>query len=131
MLRRSGGERSRTAAFLHSRGKSKTIPYILTNMFEKENYILHLTATCLEIWTVEEDITLRNLVESLGTGNCMLMFNFYSIKLPEMLLDIGTDVSESLPGRTGKQCRERWHNHLGQGIKKGDWTDEVSVVFFI
>lgn len=29
-----------------------------------------------------------------------------------------------LAGRTGKQCRERWHNHLNPGIKKGDWTPE-------
>jgi myb proto-oncogene protein len=33
-------------------------------------------------------------------------------------------VAESLPERTGKQCRERWHNHLGAGIKKGEWTEE-------
>ncbi len=37
----------------------------------------------------------------------------------------GTLVAQSLPERTGKQCRERWHNHLGAGIKKGDWTEEV------
>ncbi|KAJ1429282.1 Homeodomain-like protein, partial [Ochromonadaceae sp. CCMP2298] len=35
-----------------------------------------------------------------------------------------TLVAESLPERTGKQCRERWHNHLGAGIKKGEWTEE-------
>jgi hypothetical protein len=37
----------------------------------------------------------------------------------------GTLVAQSLPDRTGKQCRERWHNHLGSGIKKGDWSEEV------
>ena len=26
--------------------------------------------------------------------------------------------------RTGKQCRERYMNHLQGGIKKGDWTPE-------
>lgn len=26
--------------------------------------------------------------------------------------------------RTGKQCRERWKNHLSPQIKKGDWTSE-------
>ncbi len=26
--------------------------------------------------------------------------------------------------RTGKQCRERWHNQLDPGIKKGNWTLE-------
>jgi hypothetical protein len=29
-----------------------------------------------------------------------------------------------LPGRTGKQCRERWLNHLGDGIKKGHWSED-------
>lgn len=27
-------------------------------------------------------------------------------------------------GRTGKQCRERFHNHLRPDIKKGSWTLE-------
>ena len=27
-------------------------------------------------------------------------------------------------GRSGKQCRERWLNHLRPGIKKGPWTAE-------
>lgn len=35
-----------------------------------------------------------------------------------------TSVAEKLPNRSGKQCRERWHNHLNPGIKKGDWTEE-------
>jgi hypothetical protein len=26
--------------------------------------------------------------------------------------------------RTGKQCRERYKNHLSPKIKKGDWTPE-------
>lgn len=26
--------------------------------------------------------------------------------------------------RTGKQCRERWQNHLRPNIKKGDWSKE-------
>ena len=25
--------------------------------------------------------------------------------------------------RTAKQCRDRWHNYLRPGIKKGDWTN--------
>lgn len=29
-----------------------------------------------------------------------------------------------LQGRIGKQCRERWHNHLHPGIKKDPWTTE-------
>ena len=26
--------------------------------------------------------------------------------------------------RSGKQCRERWHNHLDPRVKKGDWSSE-------
>jgi myb proto-oncogene protein len=32
-------------------------------------------------------------------------------------------------GRNGKQCRDRWKNHLRPGIKKGDWTrDEEDII---
>ena len=31
-------------------------------------------------------------------------------------------VGGHLPGRTGKQCRERWHNHLNPAIVKETWT---------
>lgn len=29
-----------------------------------------------------------------------------------------------LPGRKGKQCRERWHNHLKPEIRKDPWTTQ-------
>lgn len=35
-----------------------------------------------------------------------------------------TLVASHLPGRTGKQCRERWHNQLDDGIRKDAWTPE-------
>ena len=33
-------------------------------------------------------------------------------------------ISRILSGRTGKQCRERWHNHLRPDIKRGAWSEE-------
>jgi hypothetical protein len=33
-------------------------------------------------------------------------------------------IGEQLNGRTGKQCRERWHNQLDPNINKSPWTDE-------
>lgn len=33
-------------------------------------------------------------------------------------------IAQQLPGRIGKQCRERWHNHLNPDIKKGPWSEE-------
>ena len=29
-----------------------------------------------------------------------------------------------LPGRIGKNCRERWHNQLDPDIRKGPWDEE-------
>ena len=35
-----------------------------------------------------------------------------------------TLIAKQLKGRIGKQCRERWHNHLNPEIKKTAWTEE-------
>jgi hypothetical protein len=32
-----------------------------------------------------------------------------------------SQVADQLPGRIGKQCRERWFNHLDKAIVKTDW----------
>ena len=32
-------------------------------------------------------------------------------------------IAAQLPGRTGKQCRERWHNHLNPHISKVPWSE--------
>ncbi|KAL9227299.1 hypothetical protein vseg_003004 [Gypsophila vaccaria] len=37
-------------------------------------------------------------------------------------------IAQHLPGRIGKQCRERWHNHLNPGINKEAWTQEEEIV---
>ena len=31
-------------------------------------------------------------------------------------------IAEFLPGRIGKQCRERWTNHLNPNINREPWT---------
>eukprot|EP00775_Hariotina_reticulata_P002069 gene2069-2389_t len=56
-------------------------------------------------WTKEEDAQIISLVEQHGAKKWSL-------------------ISSYLPGRIGKQCRERWHNHLNPDIKKHDWTAE-------
>jgi hypothetical protein len=33
-------------------------------------------------------------------------------------------IASMLPGRTGKQCRERWCNNLDPSLKKGSWSAE-------
>ncbi|CAL0304492.1 unnamed protein product [Lupinus luteus] len=56
-------------------------------------------------WTQEEDDKIVELVSEHGPTKWSL-------------------IAKSLPGRIGKQCRERWHNHLNPGIKKDAWTME-------
>lgn len=31
-------------------------------------------------------------------------------------------ISEHFDSRGGKQCRERWHNHLREGVNKSEWS---------
>ncbi|GAA5908454.1 hypothetical protein JCM5296_002168 [Sporobolomyces johnsonii] len=56
-------------------------------------------------WTPAEDTQLKALVAKYGCEKWVMIAN-----------EIGT--------RSGKQCRERWHNHLDPTINKGDWTPE-------
>ncbi|KAJ0409993.1 hypothetical protein ATCC90586_009670 [Pythium insidiosum] len=37
-------------------------------------------------------------------------------------------IAERIPGRTPKQCRERWKNHLDPAINKGPYTEEEDKV---
>jgi hypothetical protein len=37
-------------------------------------------------------------------------------------------IASHLPGRQGKQCRERYVNHLNPELKKGEWTDDEEAV---
>ncbi|KAJ0245372.1 Transcription factor MYB118 [Hirschfeldia incana] len=38
--------------------------------------------------------------------------------------DRWSQIAKMLHGRVGKQCRERWHNHLRPDIKKDGWSEE-------
>lgn len=41
-----------------------------------------------------------------------------------------TLIARHLKGRIGKQCRERWHNHLNPSIKKSAWTEEEDNIIY-
>jgi len=56
-------------------------------------------------WTDEEDQIVRDHVAQCGPRKW-------------------SKVAQNLPGRIGKQCRERWHNHLNPDIRKDPWTPE-------
>jgi hypothetical protein len=61
-------------------------------------------------WSGEEDAMVRKMVQLHGTGRW-------------------ATIASALPGRNGKQCRERWHNHLDPCIRKDTWTpDEDNVL---
>lgn len=56
-------------------------------------------------WSEEEDEIVMSLVKKLGPKHWSIIASY-------------------LPGRIGKQCRERWHNHLNPDIKHHSWTVE-------
>ena len=62
------------------------------------------TATQRRPWLQSEDDTIRRLVSVHGTRSWEL-------------------VSQECPGRTGKQCRERWHNDRNQNINPNPTPD--------
>ena len=41
-----------------------------------------------------------------------------------------SEIAAQLPGRLGKQCRERYFNHLDPSINKGDWTPPEDRILF-
>lgn len=63
-------------------------------------------------WTKEEDSLLLNIVQS------MRMPMKWSL------------VAQSLPERTGKQCRERYVNHLNPRLKITDWSPIEDATIF-
>ncbi|CCI41534.1 unnamed protein product [Albugo candida] len=42
-----------------------------------------------------------------------------------------SEIAVHLPGRIGKQCRERWCNHLDSSVRKGKWTSEEDDIIFM
>uniref|UniRef100_K3W5C7 Myb-like DNA-binding protein n=1 Tax=Globisporangium ultimum (strain ATCC 200006 / CBS 805.95 / DAOM BR144) TaxID=431595 RepID=K3W5C7_GLOUD len=55
-------------------------------------------------WTSQEDTILQTKVSELGPR--------------------WTEIAQFLPGRVGKQCRERYLNHLDPALGKDPWTPE-------
>ena len=59
-------------------------------------------------WTAEEDAILREKRQLYGRK--------------------WAKIAAHLPGRQGKQCRERFVNHLDPELKKGEWTDDEEAI---
>ncbi|CAN0239470.1 unnamed protein product, partial [Laminaria digitata] len=62
-------------------------------------------------WTKSDDDAVRELVAQHGTRN-------WAVVEQHMVATYG------ILGRSGKQSRERWHNHLNPVIKKNAWSAE-------
>jgi hypothetical protein len=62
-------------------------------------------------WTIEEDKKLTEWVNKKGPHKW-------------------SHCAEAIPGRSGKQCRERWFNTLNPEVKKGEWTAEEDFRIF-
>ena len=56
-------------------------------------------------WSPEEDALVLKLVKEYGPKKW-------------------SQIAKHLHGRIGKQCRERWLNHLNPVVTKGEWTEE-------
>ncbi|CAE6070375.1 unnamed protein product [Arabidopsis arenosa] len=91
---------------------------IKTEQIKKKNKRLQMRRICKPAkkasiikgqWTPEEDKLLVQLVELHGTKKW-------------------SQIAKMLQGRVGKQCRERWHNHLRPDIKKDVWTEEEDMI---
>lgn len=66
--------------------------------------------------------------------NSVFTFVFFSGQIVELVAKYGTKhwtlISKHLKGRLGKQCRDRWHNHLDPMISKSCWTDEEDLIIY-
>ncbi|XP_010425555.1 PREDICTED: transcription factor MYB98-like [Camelina sativa] len=100
-----------------SRGQNNQV-MIKTEQVKKKNKRFQMRRICKPAkkasiikgqWSPEEDKLLVKLVESHGTKKW-------------------SQIAKMLQGRVGKQCRERWHNHLRPDIKKDGWTEEEDII---
>lgn len=39
-------------------------------------------------------------------------------------------IARHLKGRTAKQCREHWKNHLDPVVKKAEWSTEEDLIIY-
>ena len=82
-----------------------------SNENEKENALKMYRGMKLKgQWTADEDALLTELVNKYGTTRWSY-------------------IARALYGRVGKQCRERWNNHLAPDIKRGAWSVEEEETF--
>jgi hypothetical protein len=83
------------------------------------------------VWLEKEDHLLKKLVGeygACGTAFFKLSKSFFSYPSHSSSTAAWTKIAQHIDGRVGKQCRERWCNHLDPKIKKGAYTEEEDLV---
>ncbi|KAJ0402938.1 hypothetical protein P43SY_005923 [Pythium insidiosum] len=100
----------RSAVYKHGGKKWKTIASFFKSKTpaqcnQRWNELQNHGSAVKKAWSPSEDMQMLELVKSHGPGKWAVIASY-------------------LPGRNGKQCRERWHNQLNPAIKKGPWTPE-------
>ena len=68
-------------------------------------------------WNNSEDEAIRTLVMLNGTQHWA--------SIAKLL-----EVTFNIKGRSGKQCRERCHNHLNPEVKKNSWELQEEIKLF-
>jgi myb proto-oncogene protein len=68
-------------------------------------------------WSEEDDEAIKDLVKLYGTKRWAAV--------AEQLA-----AQYQIEGRTSKQCRERWHNHLDPNINKEPWSEKEEDLLF-
>uniref|UniRef100_A0A1A7WAY0 Myeloblastosis oncogene n=1 Tax=Iconisemion striatum TaxID=60296 RepID=A0A1A7WAY0_9TELE len=62
-------------------------------------------------WTKEDDEKITEMVAKYGTKNWAA-------------------VAKHVNGKVGKQCRDRWYNHLDPFLKKTSWSEEEDLIIY-
>ncbi|XP_020493786.2 v-myb avian myeloblastosis viral oncogene homolog-like 2a isoform X1 [Labrus bergylta] len=97
-----GNDWKATASFLPGRSESQCM----------HRWQRHLDPDIVKgSWSSEEDQKIIELVGKYGPKHWTL-------------------IARHLKGRFGKQCRERWHNHLDPMVKKSSWSNEEDIILY-
>uniref|UniRef100_K3X554 Uncharacterized protein n=1 Tax=Globisporangium ultimum (strain ATCC 200006 / CBS 805.95 / DAOM BR144) TaxID=431595 RepID=K3X554_GLOUD len=100
----------RAAVYKHGGKKWRTIALALPSHTASQcnarwNELQNVGTAVKKPWSAAEDARMVELVRSHGPGRWAVIASY-------------------LPGRNGKQCRERWHNQLNPDIKKDSWSPD-------
>lgn len=99
------------ASFLLSLYSFVFFTAVLESCFTKNEKLIKNKQTSFLFFAPQEDDKVVELVTKYGPKKWTL-------------------IARHLRGRIGKQCRERWHNHLNPNIKKTAWTEEEDNIIY-